>query len=135
MFKADTRGRSQILKILEAKGFEVIAYDDPTKCALQTAHDCRCADGEACADILITDLDIQGLSGLDFIESQKGKGCKAQYIALMSATWASADIRRAEAIGCTIFEKPTRKSVLEQWLESCEERINLKTDISDWFIQ
>ena len=135
IFKADNRGRAQIQKILEAKEFEVIAFDNPEQCPLQTAHECQCADSETCADILISDMDMPRVSGLDFIEKQISRGCKAQNIALMSATWESENIRRAEQLGCTIFEKPTRKSILEDWLDACEQRIDRKTRLSDRFIK
>lgn len=110
-------------------------YPDPSLCPLQHSHDCQCEGKERCADIVITDIDMPNISGLDFIESQVRKGCKIQHIAIMSGAWSQLSMKRAKDLGCSVFEKPFRLSVLTEWLDKCEERMDQSKDLSNWFLQ
>jgi DNA-binding NtrC family response regulator len=132
----DGQSIRQILEsLLKDRGHEVLTYQDPTLCPLQQSHDCRCAENERCADIIITDLDMPNVSGLDFLAGQVSKGCRIQYIAIMSGAWPELSKQRAKDLGYSVFDKPFSLAVLTEWLDKCEERIDQSKDLSDWFLQ
>lgn len=133
LFEDNTGARDRLKKILQARGYEILDYDDPSSCPMQLSHDCQCDEMHICADIVISDVDMPNVSGIEFMERQVRKGCKVRNIGMMSASWSSDNINRAEAIGCTVFEKPVRAAVFEHWLDQCESRININKELNDWF--
>jgi len=135
VFDDNQQVRDALKLVLQSKGYEVFVYADPASCPLQHAHDCPCSEGELCADIILTDIDMPSVSGLDFIESQTHKGCKIQNIGIMSGAWSDSDRKRAEALGCTVLEKPVSLSILRAWLNDCADRIDRSKALSDWFRQ
>ena len=64
------------------------------------------------------------VSGLEFIENLREKGCKIKNIALVSGYWTEKEITRAKEIGCTVFHKPLKTEVLDEWLDNCEKNID-----------
>ena len=107
LFEDDQRVRTFVERILKSKQCEVISYKDPGLCPLQSAHDCQCSGNERCTDIILTDVDMPNVSGIDLIESQIAKGCRAQSIAIMYGSWSDENRERAESLGCTVFLKRT----------------------------
>lgn len=135
LFDDDTTVREMLERLLEQKGYEVFTYGDPSLCPLQRSHDCRCEERELCADIVITDIDMPNVSGLDFIEDQVRKGCRIPNIAIMSGAWSAAGMKRARDLGCAVLEKPITLSALAEWLVKCRERTDMEKDLSNWFLQ
>jgi len=135
LFDDDYNIRLSLELALKRKGYEVFIYHDPSLCSLQHSHDCQCKENERCADIVITDIDMPNVSGLDFIEGQVKKGCKIQNIAIMSGAWSESNIKRAENLGCAVFQKPFTLSDLTEWLYRCEDRMGPDTDLSNWFLR
>ena len=121
--------------LLKSRGYEVLTYQDPSLCPLQQSHECQCGKERVCADVVITDIDMPNVSGLDFVDAQKRKGCKIQNIAILSGRWSEMTMKHARDCGCAVFEKPVALSVLADWLDQCEARIDQRIDISDWFLQ
>jgi CheY-like chemotaxis protein len=93
-------------KILEERGHEVFSYKDPSDCPLGFLTECKCNHMNFCSDVIISDVSMPFVNGLDFVESLRGKGCKIRNIALISGFWTKKDISRAEKIGFTVFHKP-----------------------------
>ena len=113
-----------IIKILQRRGHEVLGYSDPTRCPLYSNPTCPCPREEACGDILITDNDMPGMTGLEFIRRQSLRGCKGIMgnKAVMSGGWSSENLELAKSLGCKIFRKPMSIKDLTEWLEECESR-------------
>lgn len=122
-------------KQLENKGCDLYTYEDPSLCRLQHSHDCQCDNSELCADIVITDIDMPKVSGLDFIDSQLAKGCNIKHIAIMSGSWSEEDTERAKNLGCFVLQKPNILIPLNEWLEKCFEEIDLRKVLSNWFLE
>ena len=135
LFDDDQNIREFLEIVLKHKGYEVFIYQDPSLCSLQHSHDCQCKENERCADIVITDIDMPNVSGLDFIDAQVRKGCKIQNIAIMSGAWSELDIKRAKDLGCAVLKKPFTLSDLEEWLYKCEERMGQDKGLSNWFLE
>jgi DNA-binding response OmpR family regulator len=125
--------RRLLERFLKDRGCEVFVYEDPSLCPLQHSHSCHCSEKEQCADILLTDIDMPHVSGLDFIDSQVIKGCKIQNIGIMSGEWSDLNRQRAKKLGCAVFDKPFSMSVLWEWLNQCMERLDRDTALSNWF--
>jgi CheY-like chemotaxis protein len=112
--------RSMIKEFLARRGYEVVSFTDPGDCPLLRSDTCY----YACADILISDLSMPNMTGLQFIENQIQKGCRIQNVALMSAAWTNEEQEYAKRIGCQVFNKPFPFDELNLWLDECESRIN-----------
>ena len=123
IYDDDPNIRRLIEQFLKRREYEVFTYQDPSLCPLQHSHDCKCGERELCADIVITDIDMPNVSGIDFINCQASKGCKIKNIAIISGSWSDANMKRAKDLGCAVFEKPFALSALADWIDKCEERI------------
>jgi len=121
--------------LLQREGYDVFAYPDPSLCPLQHSHDCQCGEGQLCADLVITDIDMPSVSGLDFIESQARKGCKIPDIAVMSGGWSESRAERARKLGCAVFEKPAALSALAEWIQTCKGRTDRSKRLANWFLE
>ena len=134
LFEDDRSIRKMLKLIFEENGLEVITYENPSLCPLQHSHDCQCSDMEICADIVITNVDMPKVSGLDFIESQMKKGCKISNVAIMSGSWGRKNTDRASDLGCAIFSKPFLPSDIKEWIEKCLEEMGQYKNLSNWFL-
>ena len=119
--------------ILNARGYEVLDFSDPGLCPLYHATECRCSQDQACGDLIISDINMPNIDGLEFVKRQKEIGCKIENLALMSGAWSAADLECARQLNCTIFHKPFTMEEIEEWLDSCEESINSDRVLTDWF--
>jgi CheY-like chemotaxis protein len=62
---------------MEYRGYEVMSYAAPFLCPLYLLDgSCQCPTQRACCDIIITDLRMPKLSGLEFIGNQKKKNAR-----------------------------------------------------------
>ncbi len=110
--------RSTLSAYLQIKGYEVQAFSDPSFCPLSNESSCVCKRQSPCADFIITDINMPGMTGLRFIDLQKNKGCKAPNIAIMSASWSKKQYQKARKLGCKVFEKPFGLNDLLQWMKN-----------------
>jgi len=131
VFDDDENIRTLLSTILMNRGYEVEAFADPKLCPLTLDQSCTCPHGLACCDFIISDLNMPHTSGLDFLETQKRKGCKVENMALISGGWNPLLRRRARELGCQVFDKPFLISELHDWLEGCERRVDPNRKLSD----
>ena len=115
--------RRLLWSICDRRGYEVFTFPDPGICPLQRETTCPCLEHMTCSDIIVSDLEMPLVNGLDFIESLLGKGCRCHHIALISGTWCDQDLARAEKLGCAFFEKPFRIEEFIAWLARVERSI------------
>ena len=110
--------------ILAERGYEVFSFKDAGDCPLNSLTECICSHLNPCSDIIISDVSMPKVNGLEFVENLRGKGCKVKNIALVSGYWTKKDISRAKELGCTVFYKPLGPEALSEWLENCEKNID-----------
>ncbi len=125
--------RSVLSKILAARRYEVFAFSNPAICPLQIVPECRCNANQTCTDIIVSDIDMPNMTGLDFIENQKKKNCKCEHIVLMSCNWAEQDLLRAQELGCKTFPKPFPFQEFYEWLDEVERSIESTRELCSWF--
>jgi YesN/AraC family two-component response regulator len=90
-----------------------------------------CPADYACADVIISDVNMPTKTGLDLIRERQQKGCKVKYRALMSADWTDSDLKSARELGCYIFHKPFDLKKMLQWLDDCLAEIDPARKLSD----
>ena len=123
--------RDYYYHILIEREHEIYSFDDAKYCPLNSIIDYVCNNVNPCSDIIISDVSMPQVNGLDFVENLRAKGCKIKYIALISGNWADEDISRAKHIGCSVFHKPVLPKDLHEWLTKCEENLDHQRVLSD----
>ena len=124
--------RSALKDLLNELGYEVFTFLDPVESPIFEKSYCDCKSGKACADMIISDVNMPFVNGLDFIEGQIQKGCKVANRALMSGDWTTANLQSAQNLGCHIFYKPFDIREIVQWIDSCQKRMDPLRELSDW---
>jgi CheY-like chemotaxis protein len=123
--------RSLIDDVLKDRGYEVHGSSEPFFCPIFLDSKCPCPVETHCTTIIITDVNMPNMTGLEFIEHQKRMGCKVQHIAMMSGRWTEEEIEHAKRLGCHILEKPFKLDEIEKWLADCEKKIDPDNRLSD----
>ena len=130
----DNQASQGILKyLLRSRNHEVIAYDNPSICPLQLTPDCRCNKNERCTDIIISDLNMPFVNGLEYIQNQRIKGCKCRSVALVSSELNSQVKKEADKLSCKVFSKPYNVSDIFNWLDDVEKHTDTDVNLSDWY--
>lgn len=130
----DDRLSQQLLSaMLESRGYDVITYDNPSICPLQRSPECRCTNDERCTDILMSDLNMPLVSGLEYIQNQRIKGCKCKTVALVSGEITYSVEQKAKRLACQLFPKPVNIKDIFGWLDSVEKDFDYDVKLSNWF--
>jgi DNA-binding NtrC family response regulator len=119
--------------LLTRRGYEVFSFSKPTVCPLQIQPSCQCKRGQACTDVILTDLDMPEMDGFRFIENIKKKNCKCRHVAVMSGNLSAVAMYQAANLGCTMFEKPFDEEALFRWLDNIEQTGQYSRELCNWF--
>ncbi len=120
IFDDDASLRQVLWSLCDRRGYEIFTFPDPGVCPLHIMDGCPCAPGIICTDIILSDLRMPLVQGLDFVEALSLKNCAAPHIALMSGAWSEADEARAARLECQVFHKPFSVAEVEAWLTKVE---------------
>ena len=112
--------RKILFFILQERGHEVFTYKDAKDLSLSSCAKCNGNHKDICADIIISEVSISKVNGLEVFKKLKNNGCRIKNIALVSDNWAEIDISKAKELGCSIFYKPVAPEELFEWIETCE---------------
>ena len=123
--------RSALEYILNERGYEVFTFANPRMCQFFDSVHHYCPLDHACADIIISDVNMPASNGLEFMKERLQKGCKVKYRALMSGGWTDSDLKYARELGCHIFHKPFNIEEMLKWLDDCAQKINSDRKLSD----
>ena len=123
--------RASLKHIIDELGYEVFTYSDPAMCPVFDSVHHNCQLDHACADIIISDLNMPNKTGLEFIKDLLQNGCKIKYRALMSGDWTDSNLKYAQELGCRVFHKPFNLDELLQWLDDCSKEIEPDRKLSD----
>ena len=111
-------------EILVERGYEVFTFSDRGVCPLYHTVDHPAISDSICSDIIISDLYLPNIDGLELIKDRIDKGCKVKCRALMSTTWSEADWQYAHKLGCKLFRKPFDLKEILEWLDDCAKGID-----------
>ena len=118
VFDDDPLVLSLVSAVLSLSGHEVRTYTDPRPfCKANGKGSCPRSRDERCADVVLCDVHMPNLGGIEFLEAQRQKGCKCPRIALMSGAWTTTDMERATRLGAKCFAKPFHFEQIRSWLE------------------
>ena len=123
--------RDLIYDILKNRGYEAHAFSEPLFCSVYLDSECPCPVEHFCTTIVITDIDMPNMTGLEFLEHQKSMGCKFQNVAVMSGRWTGEELEHAKSLDCHMFKKPFKIDELEKWLDECEKKLDHNGKLSD----
>jgi len=110
----------------EGRGYDVLACREPVACPVYDSGD-RCDKKRPCGDLMITDLEMPRMSGLELLKLQTRRGCRltVRNKAVLSGNLDPASREAIRSLGCTTFRKPCRFSSLAPWVDGCEQRMDL----------
>jgi DNA-binding NtrC family response regulator len=134
IFDDDSSIRDLLWNYFDHRGYEVFTFPHPRSCPICELHECMCPLDAACADLIISDLNMPYVRGLDFLAQQISKGCKVRNLALMTGELQAADREQAERLGVRVFEKPFRLADIEKWAEEAEAAIPRSRKLSNWYL-
>jgi DNA-binding response OmpR family regulator len=123
----------ELMKIVfSMREYEVLTYLHPMACSLASHESCKCPEGQTCADIILADINMPYMKGIDFIERQLAKGCACRHLALMSGDFTREDVLKARELDLKFFHKPFEIKEVFQWLDSIEPQINPHRRLTDY---
>ncbi|HCE44213.1 MAG TPA: hypothetical protein DET40_11755 [Lentisphaeria bacterium] len=122
LFEDESALRVLLKDLLEKNGHEVYEYPD-CSCFYD---ECRChgAENSVCADIVIIDIKMPGMSGVEFIKGLLDKKCRIKHFAFMSGCQTDEDLSYIGAIDAKFFRKPYDVPKITGWVEDCRHGIH-----------
>ena len=107
--------------LVEMVDYKVIDFADPTIFLAQRPESCCHAKTDPCVDLILTDNQMPGMTGLEFLQMIKKNGCKLpdSKKGIISGTWSEEEMSLAIELGCKIFQKPVLMDELHEWITSC----------------
>jgi CheY-like chemotaxis protein len=124
--------RRLLWSLCDGRGYETFTFPDPGFCPLHVVHTCPCPNGTACTHIILTDVKMLRVNGLEFIAALQKKGCRVPFVGIMSGSWLENDRERADDLGCRLFDKPFRVDEVTAWLQQVESRLSPAPPLYDW---
>jgi len=109
---------SVLSEFLDGDQYHVATFSRAT-CLMTIKAAERCPMKTPCYDVLITDNQMPGMTGLDFLALQQRCGCKIpdHRKAIISGNWCNENLGKAEQLGCQVFDKPYAFDQISNWLE------------------
>ncbi len=122
----DVKIRELLQTALSSKGHDVKTLTDPTEFPFVMRENCPCEPGNNCADVLIADIVMPNMDGIDFYKKLTVSGCqplKNSNVAIMSGYLTIHYMNELNKLNIQYFRKPFQLSELYEWIEECEARI------------
>jgi CheY-like chemotaxis protein len=125
VFEDDKALADLLQNVFQGDGHEVLTFSDPTVCPVLQNYKAKCPQKHPCADVVISDIEMPHMSGIELLSILKSRGCKAlnENRALMSADTSMEQRNAAKELGCHFFAKPFKLTDVTTWLETCASRV------------
>ncbi len=103
---------------LSDKEFDATSSLFPT-CPMMEQNAATCPMQEPCYDIVLSDHHMPEMTGLEFFEYQRQRGCKVppERKALISGDISREEEKTAQMIGYKVFHKPTPLNLIDGWID------------------
>lgn len=118
--------RNLLKTALSSKGFEVTTLADPSEFPFIHKENCPCPPNQPCTDLMIADIVMPKIDGVDFFKQLKDAGCwpfRRGNVAIMSGYLTIHYMNVLNNLGIHYFRKPFDLSEIFAWAEQCRERI------------
>ena len=121
VIESDPDLRLLLAKALEQQGHVVVAYENALVAPIGSSH-CPCGNLPNCPDVIISDLDLPGMSGTAFIERLSHQQCRCRNIALVTGSGIDPDsMQKMYRCNARVFLKPFRLAELANWFQTCQQ--------------
>jgi len=133
IFEDDEATRFLLASLLRRRGHEVLDFSSPVFCPLYKKSDCGCSLKNACADMLITDMRMPRVTGLEFLRLLLEKGCRIprESLLLVSSDLKKEEMEECRELGVTFLSKPFSLNDFQGWVAACEKRIDKNRKLMD----
>ena len=134
IFDDDADVRNLLQTALSSKGHEVTTFTDPTEFPFYDTVACPCSLIESCADILITDIVMPNIEGIEFLKKLKNSGCRpisTGNVAIISGYLTIHYMNELNDLGIHYFRKPFELSDIYEWIDQCQERLESSHSTSE----
>ena len=118
--------RSLLETALAGKGHEVTSLSDPTEFPLFTTQKCPCEPQNSCTDVLLADIVMPNMEGIEFVKGLKEKGCwplKLGNVAIISGYLTLHYMSELHSMGIHYFRKPFELQEITSWVDECQQRL------------
>jgi FixJ family two-component response regulator len=118
---------NMLTDVFQMRGYEVIGFREASDvCPLQGGDAAGCGV-LPCADVLLTDHHMPGMSGLELLRRQQDKGCvmDSRNKAVISGNLDGEKLQQITDMGCAFFQKPFSLQALLAWIDQCEARMDI----------
>ena len=129
IFDDDESIRNLLKTIVKKRGYEIFDYNNPSLCAIGINDKCDCGINSKCADIIITDINMPIINGVDFIKSLKEKGCKVKNIIVISTVDNVKELKLFLGEHIRFLNKPFSIHELTSILDEFEQNINIEREL------
>ena len=133
IFDDDVEIRELLQTALGSKGHEVTVLSDPTEFSFFNKSSCPCSADNPCADILIADIVMPNVDGIEFYKNLKEGGCYPLMngnVAIMSGYLTIHYMNELNNLNIHYFRKPFLMSEIYEWIDQCQARIEASTATS-----
>ncbi len=126
VFEDDVVIMGLLKMFLSMRGYDFYVYREPMICPVYKDN-AECNIKYPCADIMLIDFNIPKMSGTELIKIQTARQCKLTPLnrALSTGYFNGHNRADLDQLGCMIFEKPIDFSLLAEWFDQCEQRMDL----------
>ncbi|MEE9523786.1 MAG: hypothetical protein V3V59_03435 [Thermodesulfovibrionales bacterium] len=117
--------------ILSLRDYDVLAFSKPVVCHIYNANVESCDNLQPCADVLITDIMMPEINGMDLLLKQAKRGCKmdTRNKAVISGNLSYEYKKMITDMNVKCFHNPFAFSDINNWLDECEQRIDLTQEV------
>ncbi len=127
VFEGDPLMSRLIRDYLSMMNYELMFYREPVVCPLYEGTSQTCSSANPCSDIIITEQEFPGMTGIELLAGQAARGCRVSMKnkALMAEGVTGILEEEVRNLGCAVLPKPLRFPQLYVWLKECESRIDV----------
>jgi DNA-binding NtrC family response regulator len=129
IFDDDADIRNLLQTALSTKGDEVVALASPADFPFINHEKCTCDAENPCADVLLADIVMPDVDGIDLIKKLKQLGCyplSIGNVAVMSGYLTLHYMEDLNQLGVQYFRKPLAIKEIQNWVEECRSRIEYR---------
>lgn len=121
IFEDDSPVRLLLQMSAERRGHDTLTFESPTFCALSRGE--ACSHEGPCSDVIMSDHQMPGMSGLEFFALLREKKCRVPNKVLVTAATEEELRELAEKLGCDFIPKPFQIHDIDAWLQAAEQKI------------
>ena len=125
LFEDEHAVRRPLSNFLRSKGHEVLEFPSPLSCTLMADKQCDCTRDHACADMMITDMKMPEMTGLELIRMMKERSCHTppKNKVVITSSLTPEQSMEIQNLGCHFLPKPFHFEDIFSLVEDCEKNV------------